>query len=239
VEVKQLAFRIDGVFLPQKPELPIYFVEVQFQRDTKFYSRFFSELLLYLHQTDLNNNWKGVIIYPQRSLDIGNKERYEDFLLTERVKIIYLDELPSEELESSLEMSILDLIISQEKKAIEKGKEIVKQVRIKTESEVTRENLIRFIETILIYKLPTMSYKELEKMFSLGDLRETKAFQEAFELAKEEVKENAIEEGKELKAKEAIPPLLALGLTVKQIAQALNLSEEIVKQIAENQKNQG
>jgi predicted transposase/invertase (TIGR01784 family) len=136
-------------------------------------------------------------------------------------------------------MSILDLIISQEKKAIEKGQEIVKQVRIKTESEVTRENLIRFIETILIYKLPTMSYKELEKMFSLGDLRETKAFQEALELAKEEVKENAIEEGKELKAKEAIPSLLALGLTMKQIAQALNLSEEIVKQIAENQKNQG
>jgi predicted transposase/invertase (TIGR01784 family) len=64
-------------------------------------------------------------------------------------------------------------------------------------------------------------------MFSLGDLRETKVYQEG------------IEEGKELKAKEAIPPLLALGLTVKQIAQALNLSEEIVKQIAENQKNQG
>jgi predicted transposase/invertase (TIGR01784 family) len=68
-----------------------------------------------------------------------------------------------------------------------------------------------------------MSYKELEKMFSLGDLRETKVYQEAKEEGREEVK------------LESIPPLLALGLTVKQIAQALNLSEETVKQIAENQ----
>ena len=39
VEVKQLAFRIDGVFIPQEdnPEIPIYFVEVQFQPDKKFY----------------------------------------------------------------------------------------------------------------------------------------------------------------------------------------------------------
>lgn len=36
VEVKQLAFRIDGVFLPNTPELPIYFAEVQFQPDKKF-----------------------------------------------------------------------------------------------------------------------------------------------------------------------------------------------------------
>lgn len=38
VEVKQTAFRIDGVFLPiQDEEVPIYFVEVQFQPDTDIY----------------------------------------------------------------------------------------------------------------------------------------------------------------------------------------------------------
>ncbi len=121
VEVKQLSFRIDGVFLTKKPELPIYFVEVQYQKDAKFYSRFFSEILLYLHQTELKNDWRGVIIYPQKSIDIGEKRRYEALLNSDNVKIIYLDELPNEELESSLEMSILDLIISQEKKAIKKG----------------------------------------------------------------------------------------------------------------------
>ncbi|TVQ49836.1 MAG: DUF2887 domain-containing protein [Gloeocapsa sp. DLM2.Bin57] len=34
VEVKQIAFRIDGVFLPSQPDLPIYFLEVQFFQDS-------------------------------------------------------------------------------------------------------------------------------------------------------------------------------------------------------------
>ena len=51
VELKQTAFRIYGVFLPtnNQEKIPIYFVEVQFQRDEDFYSRFFSEIFLYLH----------------------------------------------------------------------------------------------------------------------------------------------------------------------------------------------
>ncbi len=57
VEVKQLSFRLDGVFLPNSPNQPIYFVEVQFQGDEKFYSRFFSEIFLYLHQSNLDNHW--------------------------------------------------------------------------------------------------------------------------------------------------------------------------------------
>lgn len=44
VEIKQTAFRIDGVFIPtQTEDNPIYFVEVQFQTDTEIYSRLFTE----------------------------------------------------------------------------------------------------------------------------------------------------------------------------------------------------
>jgi predicted transposase/invertase (TIGR01784 family) len=48
-EVKQRAFRFDGLFLPiaESSELPIYFVEVQFQKKPKFYSRLFAEIFLY------------------------------------------------------------------------------------------------------------------------------------------------------------------------------------------------
>jgi predicted transposase/invertase (TIGR01784 family) len=55
VEIKQLAFRIDGVFLP-KPDSndqTVWFVEVQFGRDPKFYGRFFGEIYFYL---DLHQN---------------------------------------------------------------------------------------------------------------------------------------------------------------------------------------
>jgi predicted transposase/invertase (TIGR01784 family) len=73
VEIKQLSFRIDGVFLPTSnlQSLPIYFVEVQFQSDSKFYSRFFTEIFLYLDKTQLRNNWRGVVVYPSRSIDTG------------------------------------------------------------------------------------------------------------------------------------------------------------------------
>ncbi|WP_043995446.1 DUF2887 domain-containing protein, partial [Microcystis aeruginosa] len=35
VEIKELAFRLDGVFIPDAdpPDYPLYFVEVQFQKD--------------------------------------------------------------------------------------------------------------------------------------------------------------------------------------------------------------
>jgi predicted transposase/invertase (TIGR01784 family) len=43
VEVKQTAFRIDGVFLPtQEGDNPLYFVEVQFQTDAEIYARLFA-----------------------------------------------------------------------------------------------------------------------------------------------------------------------------------------------------
>ncbi len=51
IELKQLAFRVDGLFLPppNQPNLPMYFVEVQFQKDDGFYYRLFAEIFLYIY----------------------------------------------------------------------------------------------------------------------------------------------------------------------------------------------
>ena len=51
-EVKQLSCRMDGLFLPNldRPNLPFYLVEVQFQPDEDLYFRLFSELFPYLKQ---------------------------------------------------------------------------------------------------------------------------------------------------------------------------------------------
>jgi predicted transposase/invertase (TIGR01784 family) len=51
-EIKELARTFDGIFLPvqNQAELPIYFVEVQFQSKPDFYSRFFTEIFVYLGQ---------------------------------------------------------------------------------------------------------------------------------------------------------------------------------------------
>ena len=52
VEVKQKAFRIDGVFIPKPDsgEDTVIFVEVQFQKDVNFYGRLFSEIMIFVQR---------------------------------------------------------------------------------------------------------------------------------------------------------------------------------------------
>ncbi|MGQ9867192.1 MAG: DUF2887 domain-containing protein [Pseudanabaenaceae cyanobacterium] len=52
VAVKQTAFRLDGVFESQSADLPVYFIEVQFQEDRRFFNRTIPEIVLYLAQKE-------------------------------------------------------------------------------------------------------------------------------------------------------------------------------------------
>jgi predicted transposase/invertase (TIGR01784 family) len=228
VEVKQLAFRLDGVFLPDNLNEPIYFVEVQFQKDERFYSRFFSEIFLYFHQSESNNNWQGVIIYPYPEIENSPKSRYQEFFASGRVNCYYLNQLDEGD---SLGVKVLQLIVESEPNTLAQGKELIQQVRQQFQESLKRRDILELIETILIYKLPKMNRKEIEAMFSLSDLRETKVYQEALEEGREEGREEG-----ELSAKlNSIPRLLVLGLTIEQIAQALDLEIEQVQQVIEGQ----
>ena len=70
-EVKQLSFRLDGLFLPtdNNPNKPFYLVEVQFQPDDNLYYRLFAELFLFLRQYQPPNPWQVVVIYPSRNIE--------------------------------------------------------------------------------------------------------------------------------------------------------------------------
>ncbi len=66
-------------------------------------------------------------------------------------------------------------------------------------------------------------------MFGLSELKQTRVYQEA----REEGEQIGKQEGR-LEAKlEAVPKFLALGLTVEQIAQALDLDVAQVQQVAQ------
>ncbi|NMG19810.1 hypothetical protein DP116_10185 [Brasilonema bromeliae SPC951] len=58
-------------------------------------------------------------------------------------------------------------------------------------------------------------------MFGLSELKQTRFYQEVFA------------EGKQEGKLETIPQLLALGLSIEQIAQALGLDEQVVRQAAQ------
>ncbi|MEH2118049.1 Rpn family recombination-promoting nuclease/putative transposase [Nostoc sp.] len=221
VEVKQLAFRIDGVFLPNAAELPIYFAEVQFQPDKKLYSRLFTEIFNYLDKTELTNNWRGVVIFPNHSVDTGDTERYIELLNSQRVTRVYLDELSSIEA-SSIGIETVKLIIEPESTATIKAIEIVNSAQQQIPDVATIKEIIQLIETILIYKLPRLSQEEIGKMFGSNELKQTRFYQDVFAEGKQE----GIQETK----LQTIPQLLGLGLSIEQIAQALGLDEQVVRQ---------
>jgi predicted transposase/invertase (TIGR01784 family) len=238
IEIKQTAFRIDGVFVPNvENEQPIYFVEVQFQADDGIYSRLMAEICLYLRQNQPVNDWSAVVLYPNRSTDVGDIKHYREFFISQRIRRIYLDELSTD---SPLPIGIatVKLIVASEDTAITTARNLVERTKLEIDSPRKQQQLLQLIETILLYKLPTITKEELEEMFSLSELRNTRYFQDVFQEGKEEGREEGKEEGREEGREEgvrigklkAVPPMLAVGLTIEQIAQALELSVEEVQQ---------
>jgi predicted transposase/invertase (TIGR01784 family) len=197
----------------------VYFVEVQFQLDATFYRRFFAEIFLYLRQNASVNFWRAVVIYPKRSVEPEDQQAYRSLLDSLQVQSIYLDELVTAA-ENSLQVAIVQLIIEREETAVERGRELILQAKQELTDEPTQKQIVELIETILLYKFTQLSREELAAMLGIDD-----------EFKKTRMYQSIAQEGK----LEAVPRLLALGLSVEQIAQALDLTVEQVQQAAGNQ----
>ncbi|MCF2145397.1 Rpn family recombination-promoting nuclease/putative transposase [Desmonostoc muscorum LEGE 12446] len=227
IEIKQTAFRIDGVFLPtQGEEAPIYFVEVQFQTDTEIYSRLISEISLYLRQNQPKNSWRGVVIYPNRSLDTADIKNYSEFFASQRITRIYLNEL-GETASLPVGIATMKLVVDDEDTAIIAARELIDRTQQEINIEPQRRQLLELIETILVYKFPTMSREEIEGMFGLSDLKQTRVYQEG--------KQEGKQEGAREEKFRMISLLLRLGLSFEQTAKELGLSLEEVQQEIQKQ----
>jgi predicted transposase/invertase (TIGR01784 family) len=113
-EIKEKAFRFDGIFMPNREIDPIYFVEVQFQNKPDFYWEFIAEINLYLNQYKPVQDWKAVALFAQRGFEIKSLTLYQQELLSNgRIIPIYLDELSS----GSIGLGLIQLIIAQESQA--------------------------------------------------------------------------------------------------------------------------
>ena len=94
VEVKQTAFRIDGVFTP-KPGASnqiVIFTEFQWQKDEALYERLFAEIMLYLAQNPEIEDWKAIAIYPRRSVEQDQQYRHRSLLESEQFQVVYLED---------------------------------------------------------------------------------------------------------------------------------------------------
>lgn len=79
---------MDGLFNLEKAvepiednqEQPLIFTEVQYQPDTDFYGRFFSEITLYLYRQKPNRRWPALVIYPAGSAEKAAAIEFEPFM---------------------------------------------------------------------------------------------------------------------------------------------------------------
>ncbi|NEQ48180.1 MAG: Rpn family recombination-promoting nuclease/putative transposase [Leptolyngbya sp. SIOISBB] len=181
VELKQTAFRIDGVFRPPEdtPDAPIYFVEVQFQRDPQLYRRLLSEVLLYLRQNPVVEDWRAVVLYPDPSIEVAERS-LQEFLETSRVEVIYLNELGAMA-ELTPGLGILRLLIEPVETVPEAARGLIERVQQGSRSAVDTARLIELIETIVVYTFPRRSREEIAAMLGLSELRETRVYQEGRE----------------------------------------------------------
>jgi len=223
-EIKQLAFRIDGLFLPktEASEKPFYLVEVQFQPDGELYYRIFGELFLYLRQYKPPHPWRVVVLYPSRNIEVEQRLQFEELLDSPRVQRIYLDEL-EEAAERSLGVGVVKLVIEPEQTAGEQARRLIAQARVQLTDAAVQRDLINLIETIIVYKLPQKSREEIAAMLNLSELKQTRFYQE--------VKQEGIEEGERQAKLDAIPRMITFGLNPETISQLLDLPLELVQQM--------
>ena len=177
VELKK-SLRIDGLFLPYKAGLPLYFVEVQYRRSAKFYANLFAKVFGFLDENDPGQDWFAVAIFSSRGMEPKKLAPYQALLDSRHVQRIYLDEypLPADlpfglgilQLTSAPEADLKDLV----------ARLVAKAEREKADSE-SAQTVIQLVEEILMRRFTQNDREEIRKMFQLHDLRKSKVWQEA------------------------------------------------------------
>ena len=230
VEVKELARTIDGLFLPtdKTSSEPIYFLEVQFQKDPNFYWRFLTELFVYIGQYKPQRNWQAVVVWAKRSFDPGVPLPYQTLLESNHIKQVYLDELDQMGT-GSVQLDLVKLVVESETKASQKVKPLVQRAEQEIQDESLQRDIIELIEKVLVYKFTSKSREELQKMiYTESEWKQSKLYHSL----KEELEQKAEE-----KTKRSVLSLLNLGLTVKKIAEVLDVSIAKVQQISDEQSS--
>ena len=93
-----------------------------------------------------------------------------------RIKRVYLEDLPQQT--NSHAIKIIQLILASEKKAPKLARNLAEKIEQETNTEL-RDNVVEFIEAVLVYKFPKLTRQEVEAMFTHSDLKKTRVYQDA------------------------------------------------------------
>ena len=176
-EIKEKAFRFDGIFIPTTDDKPIFFIEVQFQPKNDFYWEYLSEIFLYLNQYRPINKWQAVAIFAKRNCEPEIVDHVQEMIDSNRIIRVYLEDWVRQET-NSLTIAIIQLILAPEDKAPKLARQINEKVQQEPNTDL-QDQVVKFIETVLVYKFPKLNRQEIEAMFTFNDLKNTRVYQDA------------------------------------------------------------
>ena len=182
-EIKEKAFRFDGIFIPDQKDKPIYFVEVQFQNKPDFYWEFIAEINLYLNQYKPVQDWKAIALFAQHRFEVKSLSIFQQELINNgRIIPIYLDEVRS----GSIGVGLIQLIIAQEAQTPILVQQLLQRARTEIADSSVARDIIDLLETVLVSKFAQLSREEIQAMFLLSDIKQTRVYQEAKQEGRQE-----------------------------------------------------
>ena len=189
VEVKETAFRLDGVLTPaaESADQPTIFVEVQFQRDARFYRRLFAEVFMFLRHNPKVTHWQALVIFERRSREPNLQQRlpFQSLLSSPQVHIIYLEDFQQTSIDS-WEAAILQLIITRPKNAVQRAKALIARIKTQSDSSLPESQILELVETIVVYKFPDLEREVIATMLELYSMKETRVYKDALQEGRQE-----------------------------------------------------
>ena len=182
-EIKEKSFRFDGIFIPDQEDKPLYFVEVQFQNKPDFYWEFIAEINLYLNQYKPVQDWKAIALFAQHRFEVKSLSIFQQELINNgRIIPIYLDEVRS----GSIGVGLIQLIIAQEAQTPILVQQLLQRARTEIADSSVARDIIDLLETVLVSKFAQLSREEIQAMFLLSDIKQTRVYQEAKQEGRQE-----------------------------------------------------
>ena len=161
-------------------DAPVVFVEVQYQPDEEFYGRFFAEILLYLYRCPPPHPWRALVIYPHRAVERLNERHYGSLLKLPEVQRVYLEDFAGRPA-STMGLRLIQLLIGDAQPVVRQAVALLQQARITPDAQLSFEQTLELVETILVYQCPHWGREEIKAMLGLQtELKQTRFYQEVF-----------------------------------------------------------
>ena len=251
VELKETSFRLDGIFLPQRPGDAFFFLETQLYRDDGFYRNWLAKLLLYVQQHRVETDWRGLVLFGSRGQEPSQTPGLQEWLASGRIRRVFLDELPDYP-DGSLDLAVLKLAVTKREALPAKAHELALAAKAAgAKSPTDPKKLLEFIEAFVVSNFPRLTRQEIQAMLQLNDIRESTIFQEGKQEGKLEGLQEGIREGEQVGIRKGlqegklegqmaiIARLHAKGRSIAEICDLLDVEESLVHKALERRPRDG